>query len=88
MIGIIRTLCASNDVTPPGAELCSRRYAYHGIVFVLDVFVTSKGRIVDVRDGVVGIRRTDALELALIDAVNRDSLKDTVSCGGGCQRGE
>ena len=43
---------------------------------MLDVFVASKSRVVDICDRVVRIGGADALQLTLLHAVDRDFLKN------------
>jgi len=86
--GVIRVaveLGTSDLVTPPRADLGSGRDRDDSVVLVL-LGIASHVGIVNVLDGVIVAWGADALQLALLNAINRDFLKDGVGAGGSRKR--
>jgi len=82
VIRIVGTRGATDLVSPPGTDLGAGGDLDDGLVLELDVGVAGKVGVVDVLDGVVAGGSADALELALVDAVDRHLLEDGVGVGG------
>lgn len=76
MIRIVAPLGTSNDMPPPGTDLGARRDGDDVAVLVLNVVVASEAAVVDVLDRVVAGGGPDPLQSALVDAVDRELLKD------------
>lgn len=82
VIRIVGTSGATDLVSPPRTDLSASRNLDDGLVLELDVCVTGKIGVADILDGEVTGRSANALELALVDAVDRHLLEDAVSVGG------
>jgi hypothetical protein len=88
VIRVTRERGPADLVLPPGADGGAGGDLDDGAVAVLDVGVAGKVGVVDVLDGVVARGSADALELALVDAVNRHALEDGVAADGRRQSDE
>lgn len=70
-------------MAPPCTDFGTGRHCDNGAVGMLDILVASEGGIVDILDGIVAVGSADALELALVGAVDRHLLEDSVArCQG------
>lgn len=89
--GVIRVVGpggTTNLMPPPGTDSGAGWDLDHGVIPQLDVGVAGKVGVVDVLDGEVAVGSADALELALVDAVNRHLLEDGVGADGRSQGDE
>jgi hypothetical protein len=83
--GVIRVageLGTSDLVPPPRANPGASRNRDHVAVLVHKVGVAGKLGVVDVLDRVVAGRGSDAPELALVGAIDRELLKDGMGARG------
>ena len=83
MVRVIRRLRSPDDMTPPGTDFGPGRDRNHSAILVSDVLIARKARIIHILDWVVAIRRTNALQLALVYTIDRYFLEDGV---GRCDR--
>jgi len=88
MIRVIGPSSAADLVTPPGTNAGASRDLDNVVVLEDDIGVAGEVRVVNILDGEVAGGGTDADELALVNAVDRDALEDGVGAGRGGQGDE
>lgn len=81
VVGIVLTLSATNNVTPPSTNASASRNVDNSVVLVLDAVIAGHAAVVHVGDGVVAAGCTNTLELALILTIDRHFLEDGVAIG-------
>lgn len=78
VVRIIGKLSTADDMPPPGTNASAGRNRDDVAVLVNDALVACEGAVAHVLDGVVARRGPDALELALVSAVDAHLLEDGV----------
>jgi hypothetical protein len=88
VVRVVGARRAANLVLPPRADAGTSGDPDDVVVLELDAGVAGNVGVVDVLDGVVAVGGADALELALVLAVDRQLLEDGVAADGGRQSDE